>query len=702
MKKKAGRYICIFLICMAAALLAELFLFNFRFWTTAGNTEVLVPLSAVSCGADAELLEDGSLLMTNGDGVNILSFSLEGSGLVPGSIAVEACTLDGDESWWGYMRTPYADLYSPSVRMTILLEDGKKNTILRQRYLYGRSGEREVFALPKTKGVKSISLQLAGVKGEQVSLKSISLNVPFPLRVLPLRALGVFLFLLTILLLWPGKALWKLPFVNEEGRLNKNIGTGALLLFPAWMAVVGVMLLQNPVYLQNESGFKPYTDLARALAKGQLYLDIEPSEELLSLEDPYDPMAREEIKAPFCLDYAFRDGKYYIYFGVVPCLLLYLPYHLITGGDLPGWIALFLMLAGVYAAFFFLIKELAGRYERRMPAALALLLWLGGTAVLTLPAVMGDSNNYYTPMLPAVIFFLTGMSTVLAAKRALEEDKRKKGLVLTGVSSLLFALIAGCRPQLVLGAACSIPILLPALFPKKEERRRPDLKAMAVFALPYLCVAAGLMVYNHARFGSPFDFGAMYNLTFAFLTQVHFTWQAVGAGVVYYLLRPLKLKAFYPYLERTTYEWSNPSLLASHPSTGGLLFLYPILLAGLGCFVPVAKENKEKRELAWVGRICFVLIPVIAAVTAVMGGLMDRYRMDITVFCAFAMVCGILLLRERIPEKGRNAARAILLVFVLAAVIVSGLSYATEGLNVLDDVNPECYIAISRAIEFWR
>ena len=33
---------------------------------------------------------------------------------------------------------------------------------------------------------------------------------------------------------------------------------------------------------------------------------------------------------------------------------------------------------------------------------------------------------------------------------------------------------------------------------------------------------------------------------------------------------------------------------------------------------------------------------------------------------------------------------------------VSGLSYATEGLNNLKEVNPEAYIHIARAIEFFR
>ena len=97
-----------------------------------------------------------------------------------------------------------------------------------------------------------------------------------------------------------------------------------------------------------------------------------------------------------------------------------------------------------------------------------------------------------------------------------------------------------------------------------------------------------------------------------------------------------------------------------------------------------------------------MLTPVMAALTAVMGGLMDRYRMDLSVFAGFAMICGILVFRGRVKENKKLFLRGALLVAVLAAMTVSGLSYATEGLNNLKEVNPEAYIHIARAIEFFR
>lgn len=688
------------LCCLALSFLLELFLFNINYWKGLGRKEIQIPLTDCAYQGEAELQEDGSVVLSDAEGNNFVQFTLTDSDLRAESIAVEASCMDGTEYWWGYMRIPYAELHSSAVRMDVLLHDGTENRILEERLLLGNDGEADRFALPGMKGVKYITLKLSGVKGTTIRLKGIVLNTRFPLQLLPVRIFVIFLSLMMIFLLWPKGALWKDTLLNEEGKTKRRYAIGAGILFAALICLAALLIRQNKVYMQEEYDFRPYTDLARALAKGQLYLEEQPSTELLALgEKAYDPMAREEVQAPFCLDYAFYNGKYYIYFGVVPCLLLYLPYHLVTGGDLPGSAAILIMMAACYAGLFFVLKELVRRYAAKASAALVILLWLGAASALTMPAAMGDICNYYEPMLPAVAFFLFGMVACLRAREHSDHGEKKKAIRALAIGNLLYALIAGCRPQLVLGAACCLPFVLPMVFPKKEKGWSIDVKQALAFGLPYIPVAVGLMWYNAARFGSPFDFGALYNLTFAYLTQVHFNWAAVGAGILYYLFRPFTLTGYYPYLDRSSLEWSNPSMLASHPSTGGIYFLYPLLFAGALCFTPV---KGIKKELAWIGRIALVLTPVIAAITAVMGGLMDRYRMDFSVFAALAMICGILVFQGRIAEKRKHLLRGLLLCAVLYVMAISGLSYATEGLNNLKEVNPEAYIHIARAIEFFR
>lgn len=63
-----------------------------------------------------------------------------------------------------------------------------------------------------------------------------------------------------------------------------------------------------------------------------------------SNENPYDTIALQAAGIGYRADYAYHNGKYYVYFGIVPVLLLYLPYYLLTGGALQNYVAVFVFL----------------------------------------------------------------------------------------------------------------------------------------------------------------------------------------------------------------------------------------------------------------------------------------------------------------------------------------------------------------------
>ena len=59
------------------------------------------------------------------------------------------------------------------------------------------------------------------------------------------------------------------------------------------------------------SYYNPYEQQFDAFMKGQLNIDVEPSDELKALENPYDPWQREGID--YLWDRAYYDGSYYSY-----------------------------------------------------------------------------------------------------------------------------------------------------------------------------------------------------------------------------------------------------------------------------------------------------------------------------------------------------------------------------------------------------
>ena len=64
-----------------------------------------------------------------------------------------------------------------------------------------------------------------------------------------------------------------------------------------------------------------YAQLATAFQHGRLSLDSKPRPELLALPNPYNPSERHNIRYP--KDFSLYHGKFYLYFGPVPALFLW-------------------------------------------------------------------------------------------------------------------------------------------------------------------------------------------------------------------------------------------------------------------------------------------------------------------------------------------------------------------------------------------
>ena len=207
-------------------------------------------------------------------------------------------------------------------------------------------------------------------------------------------AFGVFLFLR---MFWPQSVLWTKRLWDEQGHLDKHVLFAMIITLVLLFPLLMFLLSNNTVYLQSEGGFAFYRELAHALAEGHTEIGLKVSPELLAMEDPYDPVARLEQEVPFYLDYAFYHGKYYVYFGVIPCLLFYLPLYALFGVDVPGWLVLVSLVWLIVLGNALLLLNMAKRYRPDLSQAVFGLLWVAGTAVYSLPSVLGDACNYYIP-----------------------------------------------------------------------------------------------------------------------------------------------------------------------------------------------------------------------------------------------------------------------------------------------------------------
>ena len=110
----------------------------------------------------------------------------------------------------------------------------------------------------------------------------------------------------------------------------------------------------SPVWNGKIPGHRDqYERMAQSILHGHLYLEYEDVDPRLSeMENPYDPQARKELGIYYHWDHAFYNGKYYMYFGIVPVVLLFLPYQLLTGNALTTYKATQIFTVGTILAIF--------------------------------------------------------------------------------------------------------------------------------------------------------------------------------------------------------------------------------------------------------------------------------------------------------------------------------------------------------------
>ena len=139
----------------------------------------------------------------------------------------------------------------------------------------------------------------------------------------------------------------------------------------AFLFAIGVYWLEAATIGSETSGDLArdayYNRLIDGFRAGHLYLAKEPPASLLALPDPYDFNANEVARGlsytPNSLhDLSFYQGKLYMYFSIVPALILFLPYHLLTGGYISHQYACFIFATLGFGASSALVLSVRRRF----------------------------------------------------------------------------------------------------------------------------------------------------------------------------------------------------------------------------------------------------------------------------------------------------------------------------------------------------
>ena len=441
-----------------------------------------------------------------------------------------------------------------------------------------------------------------------------------------------------------------------------------------------------------------YSLLTRGFLSGHLYLPVKPSPKLLALADPYNPLQN----APFRLhDASLYHGHWYLYFGVTPVLVFWLPLHLL----------------GI---------------EANYSMATALFLWMGICVQLliigTLTRQMGLRVKTWQWVVLITMLGLNGSSLYFLRRTAIYEVAISMGYLCVSlgvfflayyrtfpkVNYLLFGglflgLAVGARPDDIF----FVPVMVFAsiyLIKINNYQLDKKIRNMIFLWVPYISVGIILALYNQMRFGSIFELGTHYQLAglnMHEVTTAHLS--NIFPNLYFYLWCPVVENKIFPFFYAfPRYPWAYPQTYLYPEPVAGIFSLAPELF--LLCLVPgffkinTLSTNRHMHEsLQNLGAVAASSVLVLVLVCYILPSATMRYLWDFMPW--FMLICGILWIaigQMELPGLSKSKVKLIQAIFIFLVIYSSVLNMGigmTGYYNLFERVNPVEYIKIAHWFE---
>lgn len=446
-----------------------------------------------------------------------------------------------------------------------------------------------------------------------------------------------------------------------------------------------------------------YAELAKSMTEGHLYLDETPPDWLVQMDDPYDKGARDELQKhtgqDYLFDVAYYDGHYYVYFGVVPVLIYYLPFYLLTGSSFPT--AIGVLISGLFFVIgtTLLLLLFARRHFKKVSLGLFLLLQISLITCSGMLYLFKLPTFYALPIMTGLAFSVWGLYFWMRG-RSLDAPCR---WYLAG--SLCMALVLGCRPQLMVLSLIAFPLFWRRYITNRRITQPEGVKELCCLLGPYVVVFAGVFAYNYARFGSFTNFGANYNLTMNDMTKRGFSVGRLAPALFAYFLQAPNMVGEFPYLQAVDFQTTYLGQTIRENTYGGLFACIPLLWV-LFFSVPVLKMRIRTRQTHTVAGVAAIMIcmgVIVACLDAEMAGILQRYFADFSFLFLAAAALIVFIVNENVTHGSMMAdiLLKVLIVLVTLSVLYSVLLCLVAEVGWISDVYPWAYQNLLEMFEFW-
>ncbi|WP_026523789.1 hypothetical protein [Butyrivibrio sp. MB2005] len=623
--------------CFFVALILEVFAFNYKFWLYGSSENASFPTFSFEDGMQVEYgksyVVPGHLTLISED-IDAYVKSIH--------LNVSDCN---DAGWESKERQCILHI------TTSIMDEGHAQFYDFVQIVASPLVPETMYLPVETFGkVNKIKLTIADDLDEIV-FDSIEVNsgIPFRLRIMRLLLVfGVLLALQAVLF----SDYYSLDSMDFDSRKS-------FLIVSAF--VIGLIILTLSIQNQTRDWGSSYnySNLAKAFVNGNFFVAENTDDILANMENPYDFRNRETLGAKAVWDTAYYGDKYYIYFGVIPALILHLPYYLISGNDMTNMTATSILDVLLILASFFLVNELRKKLNKNIPLRLFLLLSTTFTLSSGLILIIKRASIYYVAIGTGLMFIMFGltlwMNSVNDGTSCSSEIPKGDGsclkvagnsfqrhLLLKGIlGSLCMALAVGCRPQFAMASFLGLVIYWD-LIRNAYLRKKGSLIKLVILILPYVPVAAGLMYYNYARFGSPFDFGANYNLTGYDMVHMGIHPARIPIGLWYYLFNLPHIHFEFPFMYSSSLIIRYQGFIVSEPVIGGAIMMAPITWLCIADFRRKNSFNYPENVFAdkalWFRRLCYIIVLIVVSVDTLMCGVLVRYQLDYRIYLIISAV----------------------------------------------------------------